>query len=167
MPAEAHRPSNTHERACECRVRTLRIPWNLEKYQADCSCLQKIKKWKHKNPEQIDKVPEESAYFDTIRQMLRVALIQLFADRQPHVNEHQHAAEHVETVQPSDGKIAGKIRAVPWFEHRRVLHILFFDRCYLFRCRARPEVRPIHLGICWVCIERIQCDFVFLDVRIL
>ncbi len=59
---------------------------------------QQVKERKHKNPDQIDKVPEQSADFDTIRQVLGIALVKPLAHRQPHVDEHQHAAEHVQTM---------------------------------------------------------------------
>ncbi len=59
---------------------------------------QQIKQREHKNPDEIDKVPEQSADLDPIRQVLWVALIKPLAHRQPHVDEHQHAAEHVQTM---------------------------------------------------------------------
>src|SRR5215510_654863 len=98
MPAGPRPPSSTLERACEYRARILRIPSGLEKYQAGCSWLQQIKQWKHKNPDQVDKVPEKPADLDTISQMLGIALVKPFAHRQPHINEHQHATKHVQTV---------------------------------------------------------------------
>src|SRR6516164_2719699 len=114
-----------------------------------------VKQRKYKNPDEIDKVPEKAADLDTISQMLGIPLVEFLAHRQPHVNEHQHATEHVETVQAGDGKIAGKIRTVSWFKHRRVLHVLLFNRGDFFRRRTRPEMRPVHLGARWICVERI------------
>ena len=61
--------------------------------------LKQIKKRKHKNPDQIDKVPEKPADLDAIGQVLGILLVKPFAHRQPHVNENQYAAEHVQTVQ--------------------------------------------------------------------
>src|SRR6478672_9780850 len=117
---------------------------------------EQVKERKHKNPDEIDKVPEKSADLDTIGQVLGIALVKPLAYWQPHINEHQHATEHVQTMQAGDGKIARKIRAVSWLKHRRVLHVLFFNRGDLFRRGLRPEMRPIHLGVRWVCVERIQ-----------
>jgi hypothetical protein len=59
---------------------------------------QQVKKWKHKNPDQIDKVPEKTADLDPIRQMFGIALVKALAHRQPHVDEHQHAAQHMQTM---------------------------------------------------------------------
>ncbi len=59
---------------------------------------QQVKQRKHKNPDEIDKVPEKSADFDTIGQVLGIALVKPLAHRQPHVDEHEHAAEHVQTM---------------------------------------------------------------------
>src|SRR6266403_2153552 len=98
MPAGARRPSNTRERACEYRARILRIPSNLGKCQVDYSSLQQVKQRKHKNPDEIDKVPEKSADFDAIGQVLGIALVKPLAYRQPHINEHQHATKHVQTM---------------------------------------------------------------------
>src|SRR5204862_5990168 len=97
-PAAPRRPSNTRERASEYRARILRIPSNLAKCQADYSWLQQVEQRKHKNPDEIDKVPEKSADFDTIGQVLGVALVEPLAYRQPHINEHQHATKHVQTM---------------------------------------------------------------------
>ena len=60
--------------------------------------LEQVKQREHKNPDEIDKVPEKSADFDTIGQMLGIALVKSLAHRQPHVDEHQHATKHVQTV---------------------------------------------------------------------
>src|SRR5215470_10125714 len=98
MPAGWRRPSNTRERACECRARILRIPSNLGKYQADYSWLEQVEQRKHKNPDEIDKVPEKSADLDTISQVFWVALVKPFAHGQPHVDEYQHATKHVQTM---------------------------------------------------------------------
>src|SRR2546421_9004319 len=77
---------------------------------------QQIKKREDKNPDKIDKVPEEPGDFDAIGEVLRISLINFFADRQPHVEKNKNAAEHVRTVQSGDGEVAGEIRAVPWTE---------------------------------------------------
>src|SRR6266481_7162571 len=108
MPAGWRRPSNILERACEYRARILRIPSGLGKCQADYSSLQQVKQRKDENPDEIDKVPEKSADFDTIGQVLGIALVKPLAHRQPHVNEHQHATKHVKTMYAGDRKIAGK-----------------------------------------------------------
>jgi hypothetical protein len=57
-----------------------------------------VEKRKHKNPDEIDKVPEKSADFDAIGQVFWVALVKPFAHRQPHINEHQHTTKHVQAV---------------------------------------------------------------------
>src|SRR6266542_1444131 len=79
--------------------------------------LKKIKKREDEYPDQIDKMPEKPGYLDAIGEMFRVALVKLFADRQPHVNKHEHSAEHVHTMQTGDGEITGKIRDVRWQKH--------------------------------------------------
>src|SRR5262245_40980424 len=89
---------------------------------------EQIKQREHKNPDQVDKMPEESAHLDAIRQMFRVALINFFTDRQPHVNEDDYSAQHVQTVQTGNREIAGEIRAVSWQEHRGTLNIRLFNR---------------------------------------
>jgi hypothetical protein len=43
-------------------------------------------------------VPEKSADFDTISQVLGIPLVKPLAHRQPHVNEHQDATKHVQTM---------------------------------------------------------------------
>src|SRR6267143_1323307 len=70
--------------------------WVLRDVGRVVHSLEQIKQWKYKYPDQIDKVPEKAAHLDTISQMLRVALVKFFADRQPHVNEDEHAAQHVQ-----------------------------------------------------------------------
>ena len=57
-----------------------------------------IKQRKHKNPYEINKVPEKSADLDTISQMLGIALVEPFAHRQPHINEYQHPTKHVQAM---------------------------------------------------------------------
>ena len=57
-------------------------------------------------------MPKKARYFDAISQMFWVALVKPFADRQPHVNEDEHAAEHMHAMQTSDREIAGKVRAM-------------------------------------------------------
>src|ERR1043166_2159043 len=98
MPTGPHRPSNTLERACEYRARILRIPSGPGKCQADYSWLEQVEQRKHKNPDQINKMPEKTTDLYTIRQVLWVALIKALAHRQPHVDEHQHATKHVQAV---------------------------------------------------------------------
>src|SRR5205823_13386068 len=71
-----------------------------------------IKKRKNKNPDKIDEVPEEAGHLDSIGQVLGIALVNFFADRQPHVNEDEHPAQHVQTMQTGNGKVARKIGAV-------------------------------------------------------
>ena len=109
-------------------------------------------------------MPEKAAYLDAICQMFRVALVKLFADRQPHVNEHEHAAEHMQAVQTSDGEITGEIGAVRRQKHRRTLDVFLFDRRDLVSDRQREKVRPIHRRIIWSGIHWIQSDFIFLGV---
>src|SRR5215510_16062237 len=87
-------------------LRVLRNIWRI------VHSLEQIKEREHKNPDQIDKVPEQPAHLDAIREMFRVALIKLFADRQPHVNKYEHSTQHVQAVQTGNGEITGEIRAV-------------------------------------------------------
>src|SRR5947199_2344767 len=128
--------------------------------------LEQIEQREHKYPDQIDKVPEQAAYLDAISQMLWVALVKFFANRQPHVNEHQHTAEHVHAVQASDGEIAGEIRAVRRQKHRRSLDVFLLDRRDFVSDRQRKKVRPIHGRIGGLGVERVERDFVFLDLGI-
>jgi len=41
--------------------------------------LEQVKEREHKNPDQIDKVPEQAAHLDAISQMFRIALVEFFA----------------------------------------------------------------------------------------
>jgi hypothetical protein len=59
---------------------------------------EEIKQRKDKDPDQIDEMPEQAAHFDAVSQMFGIPLIELLADRQPHVKEDQHASENVQTV---------------------------------------------------------------------
>src|SRR6266480_1467126 len=77
---------------------------------------EQIEKREDKNPDQIDKVPEKSGNLDAIGQMLGIALVKVFADRQPHVNENEHAGEDVRSMQSSNGEVTREISAVPWTE---------------------------------------------------
>src|SRR5881227_2385506 len=74
---------------------------------------EQIEKREDKNPDQIDEVPEKPGDFDAIGKVLGIALINFFTDRQPHVEEYQHAAEHVRAVQSGNGEITLEIRTVP------------------------------------------------------
>ena len=58
-------------------------------------------------------MPEQTANLDPISQMFGVMLIKFLADRQPHVNEDEHAGEDVQAVEAGNGKITGEIGAVP------------------------------------------------------
>ena len=125
---------------------------------------EEIKKWEHKYPNQIDKVPEKAAHFDAIRQVFRVALVKPFADRQPHVNEHEHAAQHVHAVQTSDREITREIRAVRWQKHCRPLDVFLLNRCDFVGDRQREKMWSIHRRIVRLSIHRIECHFIFLCV---
>src|SRR5437879_2903909 len=127
---------------------------------------EQVKKREHKNPDQIDKMPEQAAHLDAISQMLRIALVKFFANRQPHVNEHEHTAEHMHAVQTGDGEIAGEIRAVRRQKHRRALDVFLLDRRDFVSDRQREKVRPIHGRIGGLGVERVERDFVFLDLGI-
>src|SRR6266508_1341521 len=128
--------------------------------------LEQIEQREHKYPDQIYKVPEQATYLDAISQMLRVALVKFFADRQPHVYEHEHAAEHVHSVQTSDREIAGEIRAVRRQKHRRALDVFLLERRDFISERQRKKVRQIHGRIGGLGVERVERDFVFLDLGI-
>src|ERR1700730_8829497 len=75
--------------------------------------LEQIKEREDKNPDQIDKVPEKAADFDAIGEVLRISLVNLFTDRQPHVEKNQNATEHVRSMKSGDREVAGEIRTVP------------------------------------------------------
>src|SRR5437660_3910387 len=72
-------------------------------------------------------MPKKAGYLNTIGKMFRVALVKLFADRQPHVNEDEHAAEHMHAMQTSNREVTGKVRAMLRQEHGSVLDIRLFD----------------------------------------
>src|SRR5437763_17081402 len=120
MPILALRvPKSTYERATVIAVNVNRSAPTI-RYPLTCFCMpcayssysfgsceisgglfigsEQIKQREHKNPDQVDKVPEKAAHLDAIRQMFRVALIDFFADRQPHINKHDHSAQHVQAV---------------------------------------------------------------------
>src|SRR5207248_1332593 len=89
--------------------------------------LKEVKQREYKNPDQIDKMPEQAAYLDAISQMLRIALVKFFAYRQPHVNEHDHAAQHMQSMETCNSKITGEIGAVGGQKHRRPLDVCLLD----------------------------------------
>src|SRR5947207_4672877 len=126
--------------------------------------LEQVKKREYKNPDQIDKMPEQAAHLDAISQMLRIALVKFFAHRKPHVNEHDHAAQHVQSMETCDGKITGEIRAVRRQKHGRALDVCLLDRRNFIRDREREKMRPIHERIVWLSIHGIERDFVFFRI---
>src|SRR5216117_173312 len=105
------------------------------------SVLEQVKKREHKNPDQIDKVPEKPAHFDAISKVFWIALVKPLADRQPHVNEHEDAAEHVHAVQACNGEITREIRVVRRQKHRRALDVFPLDRCDIVGDWQREKVR--------------------------
>src|SRR5204863_7244875 len=139
----------------------------LGRYQAGCSRLEQIKERKDKNPDKIDKVPEESADFDTVGQMLRIALIKSFADWQPHINKNQNAREHVRAVQTGNGKITGEVGAVPWAKGIDALDIFLLDVSDVIGRRNVEKMRTIVRRIIGIDVNRIEADLVLLDARVL
>ena len=135
--------------------------WILRNVRWIIHRLEQIKERENEYPDKIDKVPEKTAYLDAICQMFRVALVKLFADRQPHVNEHEHAAEHVHAVQTCDGEVAGEIRIVRRQKHRCPQDVFLLDRCDLVRDWQREKVRPIHRWIVRLGVHWIERNFVF------
>src|SRR5437762_4000628 len=127
---------------------------------------EQIEKREDKNPDQIDKVPEKSGHFDAIGKMLGIALINFFADRKPHVKKHQDAAEHVRAVQSSDREITREVGAVPRTEAVDPLNVFLLDLSDMFGWRNVKKMRPIVRRIVGIYVDRIETDFVFLDVRI-
>src|SRR5207302_4614179 len=127
---------------------------------------EQIEKRKNENPDQIDKVPEQSRNFHAIGQVFRIPLIKSLANGKPHVNEDQHASEHVETVQSGNGEVTREIGVVPRSERVHPLDIVLFNRTDLIRWRNIEEVRSIHRRIVRIGIHWIQSNLVFLDVRI-
>ena len=111
-------------------------------------------------------MPKETGDLDAIGEMFWIALVELFADRQPHVNEDEHPAEHVHAVQAGDGEIARKICAVRRQKHGRTLHIRLVDLSDLLGGRNVQKMGPVHRGVGWIGVDRIKPDFVFLDVWI-
>ena len=59
---------------------------------------EQVEQRKHKNPDEIDKVPEKSTNLDTIGQMFGIVLVKPLAHRQPHINEDEHATKHVQAM---------------------------------------------------------------------
>src|SRR6188472_1146742 len=90
---------------------------------------EEIKKREYEYPDQIDKVPEKARYLDAIGKMFRVALVKLFTNWQPHVDEDKHACQYVKSVQPGDREIAREICIVRRQKHRCALDVFLFDRC--------------------------------------
>src|SRR5437667_4332413 len=95
-------------------------------------------------------MPKKAGYLNTIGKLFRVALVKLFADRQPHVNEDEHTTEHMHAMQTSDREIAGKVRAMLRQEHRSVLDVFLLDLGNLVCRRHIEKVRPVHRGISWI-----------------
>ncbi len=98
--------------------------------------------------------------------MFGIALINFLADRQPHVEKNENAAEHVRAVKSGDREIAGEIGAVPRTERIDSLHIFLLDLCHLVGGGQRNEMRAIVRRIVWISVSRIHRDFVFLGIRI-
>src|ERR1700739_2144509 len=91
----------------------LMLRWILRDFGWVVHGLEQIKKRKDKNPDKIDKVPKQPGNLDAVGEMLGIALVDFFADRQPHVEENQNTTEHVRSVQSGDRKITREICAVP------------------------------------------------------
>src|SRR2546427_4139885 len=121
--------------------------WVLGNVRRVVHGLEQVKKWEDENPDQIHKMPEKAGYLNAISKMFGVALVKPLADRQPHVNEDQHAAEHMHAMQTSNREVTGKVRAVPRQEHRSVLDVFLFDLGNLVGRRHIEKVRSVHRGI--------------------
>src|ERR1700730_3873711 len=121
---------------------------------------EQIKEREDKNPDKIDKVPEESADFDAIGQMFGIALIKSLADWQPHVNENDYAAEHVRPVQTGDGEVTGKIGAMPWTKRIYPLNVFLLNRRDMVGRRNVKEMWTIVRRIVGIHIKRIKTDFI-------
>src|SRR4029077_1628558 len=127
--------------------------WVLRDVGRVVHSLEQVKQWKYKYPDQIDKMPEQAAHLDAISQMLWIALVKFFADRQPHVNENDHAAQHVQSMETCNGKIAGKIGAVRRQKHRRALDVCLLDCRDFVSDGEREKGRSIHRRIVWTGIH--------------
>src|SRR5438045_7909403 len=92
-------------------------------------------------------MPEQAAHLDAISEMLRIALVKFFAYRQPHVNEYDHAAQHVQSMEACNGKIARKIGAVRGQKNRRALDVCLLDRRDFVGDGEREKVLPIYYCI--------------------
>ena len=75
-------------------------------------CLQDVKDWKEKDPNQIDKVPKQAEGFNPIREPLAVFVPQGQPDREHIVLHHDDATENVSRVQAGDGVVDPKKCAV-------------------------------------------------------
>ena len=128
--------------------------------------LEQVKERKNENPNQINKVPEQPRHLNSIREMLRILAIQFRPDRQPEINEDDHPAQDVQAVQPGDRKVSREIGAVRRQKHRRAVHIGLVDARDLFRRRHIKEMRSIHLRVGRIGVDRVERDFVFLDLGV-
>src|SRR5437899_8629382 len=120
--------------------------------------LEKIKKWEDENPDKIDKVPEESADLDPISQMLRIALVKFFTDRQPHVNENQDAGEHMRPMQSGNGEVTCEICAVPRAERINALNVFLLDLRDVVGWRNVKKVWTVGRWVVWIHEHRTEPD---------
>src|SRR5438128_5388924 len=111
-------------------------------------------------------MPKKAGYLNTIGKMFRVALVKLFADRQPHVNEDEHTAEHMHAMQTSDREIAGKVRAMLRQEHRSVLDVFLLDLGNLLGRRHIEKVRSVHCRIDRIGVHWLKRNLVVLQVGV-
>src|SRR5205807_4991718 len=121
----------------------LMLGWVLRNIGRVVHGSEQIKKREDKNPDQIDKVPEETRHFHAVGKVLWITLINFFADRQPHVKKNEHAAEHVSAVQSGDREVTGEIGAVPRTERINSFNVFLLDLGHLVRDRQWNEMRSI------------------------
>src|SRR5205085_7889924 len=86
--------------------------------------LQQIKSREEEDPDQIDEVPVQPDDLDPVRESLTVGVPHLRAGGQK-IREHDHAAEHVQTVQTGHREVqaeeVARARIVAVAEAQRVL----------------------------------------------
>ncbi len=107
------------------------LRWILRNIRWVVHDLEQIKKWEYKNPDQIDKVPEQTANLHAIGEVFGISLVNFLADRQPHIEKNEDTSEHVRAMQSSDREIAREIGAVPRPERIDALYIFLLDLYYV------------------------------------
>src|ERR1700730_5859533 len=144
----------------------LMLRWILRNIRRVVHGLEQIEKRKDENPDKIDKVEEQTGNLYAIGEVFGIPLVNLFADRQPHVKKNEDTAEHVRAMQSGNSKIAREISAVPRPERIDAIHIFLLDLDQVIGRRDKKKMRSIVHRIVRVEKNWIDRDLIFLRIGI-